>query len=84
MNGADSLVTKKSKYRIVIKRDVCIGAGTCKAIASHTYDLDKENKAIVIDEAGDDPDEILLAAQGCPTTAIEIYDNETGEKVYPK
>ena len=76
--------TKKAKYRVVIKRDVCIGAATCVAIAPGTYKLDNENKAIVIDEAGDDPDEILLAAQGCPTTAIEIYDNETGEKVYPK
>ncbi len=75
---------KKSKYKVIIKRDVCIGAATCVAIAPHTYALDKENKAIVIDNAGDDPDEILLAAQGCPTTAIEIWDNETGKRIYPE
>ncbi len=78
MNG------KGARYKVVIKRDVCIGAGTCVAIAPNTYKLDGQDKAIVIDEAGDDPDEILLAAQGCPTTAIFIYDNETGEQVYPK
>jgi len=75
---------KKSKYKVIIKRDVCIGAATCVAIAPNTYALDDENKAIVIDNAGDDPDEILLAAQGCPTTAIEIWDNETGKRVYPE
>lgn len=74
---------KKAKYKIVIKRDICIGAATCRAVAPGTYELDAENKAIVIDEAGDDPEEILLAAQGCPTTAIFIFDNETGEQVYP-
>jgi ferredoxin len=75
---------KNARYKVIIKRDLCIGAATCVAIAPNTYALDDENKAIVLDNAGDDPDEILLAAQGCPTTAIEIYDNLTGEKVYPK
>ena len=73
----------KRKYKIVIKRDLCIGAATCEAIASNTFDLDTENKAMVINDAGDDPDEILLAAQGCPTGAIFIFDNETGRQVYP-
>ena len=68
-----------SKYIIEYHRDSCIGAGSCAAIAGFTFEMDDENKAVML---GDD-DLILAAAQSCPVFAIIIKDKETGEQVFP-
>jgi ferredoxin len=54
------------------------------AVAPKTFKLDDQNKAVVIQTTGDsDTDEaILLAAQSCPTAAIEVYDQD-GKKIWP-
>lgn len=71
-------------YKLVVLRDKCIGAASCVAVAPKTFKLDDQNKAIVIQTTGDpDTDEaILLAAQSCPTTAIEVFDQD-GKKLWP-
>lgn len=71
-------------YKPVVLRDKCIGAASCAAVAPKTFKLDSENKAIVLQATGDpDTDEaILLAAQSCPTAAIEVY-NPDGKKIWP-
>ena len=38
----------------------------------------------VIDQDGNVDEEKLLAAQSCPTSAIEVYDTKTGTKIWPK
>jgi ferredoxin len=68
--------------KIVIKRDLCIGAASCLAVAPNTFDLDDLNKAIIVDPHGESDEEILLSARACPTYAIELYD-EDGEIIYP-
>lgn len=68
--------------RIEIKRDICIGAATCSAIAPDVFDLDEEMKAIVKNPAGADDVTIMEAAQSCPTLAIYIYD-DAGTQVFP-
>jgi len=68
--------------KIVIDRDLCIGAASCVAIAPNVFALDEENKAIVINEKGADDETILLAAESCPTKAIIIFDDQ-GRQVYP-
>lgn len=73
-----------AKYKVKIIRDKCIGAASCVGIAPKTFKLDEENIAVLISEDGDTPENILLGAQSCPTNAIEIYDTETKEKVWPK
>jgi ferredoxin len=73
-----------AKYKIKIIKDKCIGAASCVGIAPKIYQLDDKNIAYVVSEDGDTPENVLLGAQSCPTNAIEIYDNETGEKVWPK
>ena len=73
-----------AKYKIKIIKDKCISAASCVGIAPKVYQLDKDNIAYVVDEGGDTAENVLLGAQSCPTNAIEIYDNETGEKVWPK
>lgn len=68
--------------KIVVDRDLCIGAGTCVVLAPGTFELDDENIAVVIDEEGNSAEEILMGAESCPTKAIFLYD-ENDEQIYP-
>ncbi len=86
------------KLRIKVDPDLCIGAASCVTIAPETFQLNDENKAVVFDH-GNEPsgrtyereievtdaekENIILAAQSCPTLAIFIYD-ETGAQLYPE
>lgn len=74
---------KIDKYKIKIDRNLCIGAASCVALAMKTFELDGENKAIVVDEGGDEAETIKLAAESCPTKAIILENVETGEQEYP-
>ena len=71
------------KYKVSVIRNKCIGAASCVAIAPKVFQLDKENKAVVISQDGNTDDEKLLAAQSCPTAAIVGIDEETGEQNWP-
>lgn len=68
--------------KIVIDRDLCIGAATCVTIAPGTFQMDEENKAILVNINGDDAETILMGAESCPTKAIFLYDDE-GKQIYP-
>lgn len=69
--------------KIVVDRDLCIGAGSCAALANRTFELDGENKAVVKNPAGDDAEKIRLAAQSCPVFAIFLYGKD-GQQLYPE
>lgn len=71
------------KYKVKVIRDTCISAGSCIAVSPTTFEFDLENKAKVIESSKDTPENILLAAQSCPTKAIVITDAQTGERVWP-
>lgn len=71
------------RWKITIDRDLCIGAASCVALAMKTFELDGENKAVVLEGEGDLPDLIKLAAESCPTKAIILFDDETGKQEYP-
>jgi ferredoxin len=71
------------KYKVKVIRDLCIGAASCVAVSPSVFQLDAENKAVVPDGANDIPENILMAAQSCPTKAIVIIDTETGKQVWP-
>ena len=68
--------------KIVIDRDLCIGAASCVVIAPNTFQLDEENKAYLVNLEGHDAETTLMAAESCPTKAIFLYDEE-GKQVYP-
>ncbi|MDO8588680.1 MAG: ferredoxin [Armatimonadota bacterium] len=69
--------------KVTVDRDLCIGAGNCVAIAPAVFQLDADNKAVVAEDQ-DAPDDLLWdAAESCPTKAIILEDDETGEVVYP-
>jgi ferredoxin len=71
------------KYKVKVIRDLCIGAASCVAVSPNVFQLDQENKAVIPDGANDIPENILMAAQSCPTKAIVIIDTETGKQVWP-
>lgn len=64
------------RYRVVVIPPKCIAAASCVAISPDVFKLNEENIAEILDGAVDDEDNILLAAQSCPTGAIEIYDGK--------
>ncbi len=68
--------------KIVIDRDLCIGAASCVAVAPAIFELDAENKVIVIDANAVDDETLKQAAQSCPTKAILLFDKE-GKQIYP-
>jgi len=68
--------------KIEIKRDICIGAATCTALAPEVFELDEEMKSAVKDPHGHDDHTIMEAAQSCPTLAIYIYD-DAGQQIFP-
>ena len=74
----------KTKYQVRVINDKCIGAASCVAVAAMTFKLNDANKADIIDQDGNVDSEKLLAAQSCPTAAIEVIDTATGEKIWPK
>ncbi len=74
---------KKIKIgKIVVDRELCIGAASCIAVAPGIFELDGENKAVVYNDRGADDETILLAAKSCPTQAILVFDEE-GNQIFP-
>jgi ferredoxin len=57
----------------------CSGHGDCAVVAPEVFRVD--DIAVVIGEA--EPDLLFAAARACPTTAITILDDATGDQVYP-
>ena len=84
--------------KVTVDRNLCIGAASCVVSAGTVFELDNENKAVMLltggaknsgpaekgalADAAVADDTIMLAAQSCPTKAIFVYD-ETGKQVYP-
>lgn len=85
--------------KVEVKRDLCIGASPCVVAAGSVFELDAENKAVMILKEGEknsgpadkvsledaeiSDDTLLVAAQSCPVKAIFLYD-ENGDQVYPE
>jgi ferredoxin len=62
--------------KIVVDRDLCVGIAACVSVSAETFELDGENKAVVIDVNKADDETIKLAAQSCPVKAILLFDKE--------
>ncbi|MGE5041311.1 MAG: ferredoxin [Candidatus Levyibacteriota bacterium] len=71
------------KYKVKVIRDLCIGAASCVAVSPNIFKLDGENKAIIQEGQTDAEENILMAAQSCPTKAIIIIDTTTNQQVWP-
>ncbi len=67
---------------ITVDPEVCMGSGNCQFWAPNVFDLDDETGiAVVIDPEGDPEDKVVLAARGCPTSAITVTHD--GQPVAP-
>jgi ferredoxin len=88
----------KKVKKIVVNRDLCIGAASCVITAPSVFELDGENKAVMLlkdnvknsgpsvrpdlSDQALDDDTIINAAKSCPTKAILVYD-EDDQQIYP-
>ncbi len=69
---------------VTIDRNLCIGAGTCTAMAPHAFIVDGEGKVLFGEQPEQDSvDAVIQAAQACPVFAI-IIQNEKGQQIVPK
>ena len=78
---ADAELSPKNRIQIHVDRGLCIGSGDCVDSAPGVFELDSEDKAVVIDPDGEDTDRVLEAAGNCPVTAIFVT-GEDGD-LYP-
>ena len=69
--------------KIVVNRARCIAASNCMGMAPEVFMLDGQKKAIVVNAKGADDATVIEAAESCPTEAITLYDEATGEQIYP-
>jgi len=77
-NRAGSNISK-----IIIDRDLCIGAASCIAVAAGMYELDNESKVVVTAADAVDDATLIMSAESCPTKAI-ILMGKDGAQVFPK
>ncbi|MFC1751506.1 ferredoxin [Pseudomonadota bacterium] len=82
--GGEDKVVRIGDYNVQVVRKDCIGAATCVAVSPNVFEMDGENIAVIKEGASDTPENIVAAAQGCPTKAIVVKDANTGEQVWPK
>jgi ferredoxin len=66
-------------YRPIIDEHACSGHGDCAVVAPDVFELD--DIAVVI--GAGEPEEVLQAAEACPTAAITVIDTDTGDQIYP-
>lgn len=67
------------KYLPRVDENACAAHGDCVEIAPAVFELNDIAHVI----GGGAPDLIMKAAEACPSVAISVIDEETGEQVYP-
>ena len=88
----------KPVAKMTVDRGLCIGAGSCVSAVQGVFELDEENKAVMLlkgdrktsdaSAKGDLANEgatdadLFGAAQSCPVMAILLHDAE-GNQIYP-
>jgi ferredoxin len=69
-------LSPKNRIQITVDRAVCIGSGDCVDTAPNVFQLDEEDKAVVVDPDGASVDEVVQAAGNCPVSAIFVVGEE--------
>ena len=78
-----STATTTDGLVIEIDRELCYGFGDCVSAAPDVFQLDEEDKSVVVDPNGAPRDDLVEAASDCPVNAITIRDTSTGEILFP-
>ena len=74
-------LSTKNRVYIEVDRGLCIGSGDCVDTAPDVFELDSEEKAVVVDPDGASVDDIVQAAANCPVSAITVVGE--GGDLYP-
>jgi ferredoxin len=69
-------LSPQNRIEITVDRALCIGSGDCVDTAPDVFQLDEEDKAIVVDPDGASVDEVIEAASNCPVSAIFVVGEE--------
>ena len=70
-----------NRVGVTVDRALCIGSGDCVDTAPDVFQLDDEDKAVVVDPDGASVDDVIEAARNCPVSAIFVA-GEDGD-LYP-
>jgi ferredoxin len=65
-----------NRIGVTVDRSLCIGSGDCVDTAPDVFQLDEEDKAVVVDPDGASVDDIVTAAGNCPVSAIFVIGEE--------
>jgi ferredoxin len=69
-------LSSKNKIHVRVDRSLCIGSADCVDTAPDVFQLDDEDKAVVVDPDGAPFDDVMTAAQNCPVSAIFVIGEE--------
>lgn len=76
-----------SRFNISVEPTLCMAFGSCEVLAPKVFVLEKNKiinpKVRIVSEDGAPFEDILSAAETCPTKAIRIIDRHSGEQVFP-
>ena len=76
-----SELSPHNRIQVEVDRGLCIGSGDCVDTAPDVFQLDDEDKAVVVDPDGAPLDDVLEAARNCPVSAIRVVG--TDGDLYP-
>ena len=76
-----SELSPQNRIVVEVDRALCIGSGDCVDTAPDVFQLDDEDKAVVVDPDGAAVDDVIAAASNCPVSAIFVA-GEDGD-LYP-
>ncbi|MGZ7036503.1 MAG: ferredoxin [Ilumatobacteraceae bacterium] len=66
--------------KATVSHDRCVGIGMCVMTCASGFDFDDEGLAVFKPEGGATAEELVEAADVCPSSAIEVFRD--GIKVY--
>jgi len=67
------------RVKMVVDRDVCIGAGQCEMYDDDVFELDDDVLATVIGDGTLPRDRAAAAADRCPGRAISFVELDAGQ-----
>ena len=70
-----------SRLHIAVDHARCVGNGMCLTFAPGVFAHNARRQSEVVDPEGDAVEDVIVAAENCPTGAIQVRDAATG-KVY--
>lgn len=71
------------RLRISVDHARCVGNAMCVATAPSVFAHNADRQSEVVDPDGAPEETILEAAFHCPTGAIRVEVEETGERLFP-